>query len=146
MGSTVLVLLTGMVRWGKGVGWDFLDGSGNGYLIVELVGLVSEWDWQGLVCTGIQYFLGFVSGSGSVDYKLADLGLGSSNTKLYILNNITHSFTFFHIFLLHIYIKNIQTILFNRLIQAHIYRPLKFQFGQCPLVVGSSVHFELYMC
>ena len=78
------------------MGWDFLDGPGNGYLIVELVGLVSEWDCQGLVCTGIQYFLGFVSGSGSVDYKLAGLGLGSSNTKLYILNNITHFFTFFY--------------------------------------------------
>ena len=66
------------------MGWDFLDGPGNGYLIVELVGSVSEWDCLGLVCIGIQYFLGFVSGSSSVDYKLAGLGLGSTQTQNYI--------------------------------------------------------------
>lgn len=84
MGSTVLLLLTRKVRWGKGVGWDFLDCSGNGYLIVELVGPISKWDCQGLVCIGIQYFLGFVSGSSSVDNKLAGLGLGSTQTQNYI--------------------------------------------------------------
>ena len=73
MGLTVLEFLVGMVQLGKGVDWEFMDDSNSGYLIVELVGLILDWDCQGLMCIGVQYFLGFVSGSGLVDYKLDGL-------------------------------------------------------------------------
>ena len=73
MGLIVLEFLVGMVRLGKGVDWEFMDDSNSGYLMVELVGPILDWDCQGLMCIGVQYFLGFVSGSGLADYKLDGL-------------------------------------------------------------------------
>ena len=53
--------------------WEFLDDSDSGYLMVELVGLILDWDCQGLMCIGVQYFFDFVSGSGLANYKLDGL-------------------------------------------------------------------------
>lgn len=73
MGLTVLDFLVGMVQLGKGVDWEFMDDSNSGYLMVKLVGPILDWDCQGLMCIGVQYFLGFVSGSRLADYKLDGL-------------------------------------------------------------------------
>ena len=44
-----------------------MDDSNSGYLMVELVGPILDWDCLGLMCIGVQYFLGFMSGSGLAD-------------------------------------------------------------------------------
>lgn len=42
MGSTLLEYLVGMIRWGRGVDWEFLDDSDSWYLMVELVGSILD--------------------------------------------------------------------------------------------------------